>query len=279
MKTGAIVQARTSSTRLPGKVLKKLPCGSGITVLGQVIRRLKKSKRTDLIVVATTEEKEDDPVVAVAEKEGVGWFRGSREDVLSRYYLAAKDNGLDVIVRVTSDCPCIDPEIVDAVIDKHLQTKADYTSNTLTKTFPHGLDTEVMSFDALEKAHGEGKEDFEREHVTSYIYVTRPDEFKISSLEASGDLFAPEIRVTLDTEEDYAALCVVFDFLYGTNEFFGARDMINLFREKQWLGLLNRNVRQQKKGLSLDEEIRRALELLNSQGLSRAEKKLRACLK
>jgi spore coat polysaccharide biosynthesis protein SpsF len=278
MRTGAIVQARTSSTRLPGKVLKELPYGSRITVLGQVIRRLKQSKRTDLIVVATTEDKEDDPVVAVAEKEGVVWFRGSRDDVLSRYYHAAKENGLDVIVRVTSDCPCIDPEIVDSAIDMHLRTKADYTSNIATRTFPRGLDAEVMSFDALEKAHAGGKEDFEREHVTPYIYMTKPEEFKISSLEASGDLVAPDIRVTLDTEEDYAALCVVFDYLYGGNEFFVAKDIANLFREKPWLGLLNGTVLQRKVFDSPDEEMQEAIRVLELHGLNRALDVLKANL-
>lgn len=279
MKTGAIVQARTSSTRLPGKVLKELPYGSGVTVLGQVIRRLKRCGKTDLIVMATTEDKEDDPVVSIAEGEGAAWFRGSREDVLSRYYLAAKENGLDVVVRVTSDCPCIDPEIVDSAIGMHLQAKADYTSNTIKRTFPHGLDVEVMSFDALKKAYQLGKEAFEREHVTPYMYKTRPEEFKISSLEADGGLFAPDIRVTLDTEEDYAALCVVFDYLYGNNNFFGAKDIVNLYREKPWLKLLNGKVVQKEVFTSLDEEMQEAIRVLELQGLTRALDVLKANLK
>ena len=105
---GAIIQARTSSTRLPGKVLLELPYGSGITVLQQVIRRLKQSKKIDTIVVATTEDKADDAIVDIASRESVSSFRGSKENVLERYYLAAKSFGLETIVRITSDCPCID---------------------------------------------------------------------------------------------------------------------------------------------------------------------------
>ena len=135
MKIGAIIQARTASTRLPGKVLKELPCGSGITVLEQVIRRLKGSSRIDDIIVATTKDVEDEKIVEIADKEGVGWFRGSRDDVLSRYFLAAGENDLDIIVRITSDCPCMDPEVVDCVIESYVRgERMDYVSNTLKRT-------------------------------------------------------------------------------------------------------------------------------------------------
>ena len=146
MKIGAILQARTSSTRLPGKVLKELPLGSGITALGQMIRRLKKSQKIDEIIVATTEEKSDDAIVQVAEKENVKYFRGSLTDVLGRYYLAAKENRLDIVVRITGDCPCIDPQIVDLVIERHLGEKGDMTSNVVKRSYPDGLDVEVLSF-------------------------------------------------------------------------------------------------------------------------------------
>jgi len=146
MKTGAVIQARVSSVRLPSKILKELPYGSGISVLEQVVRRLKKSKELNDIIVATTTGKDDDEIVAIAKKENAKCFRGSKEDVLSRYYMAAKENDLGIIVRITSDCPCIDPEIVDSIIEKHIKAKADYTSNTLKKTYPHGLDVEVFNF-------------------------------------------------------------------------------------------------------------------------------------
>ena len=135
MKIGAIIQARTSSTRVPGKILKELPYGSGITVLKQVVNRLKKSKKLNEIIIATTKEKEDNKIINIVKKEDVKCFRGSKENVLSRYYFAAKENNLDIIVRVTSDCPCIDADITDLTIDDHINKMADYTTNSLVKNF------------------------------------------------------------------------------------------------------------------------------------------------
>ena len=255
---------------MPQKVLRTLPYGGDITVLGQVIRRLKKCQRLNGIVVATTTDKEDAEIVAIAEEEQAKCFRGSREDVLARYYWAAKENGASVVVRITSDCPCIDPQIVDQVIDTHLSTQADYTSNILTRTFPHGLDTAVLGFRALEKAHLEAKQSFEREHVCPYIYKSNPQMFKISSVEAPKRLHGPDIRITLDTEQDYALLCVVFDYLYPENEFFGTEDIIKLFDDKPWLKIINKNVIQKKIFDSLQPELEEAIRILDLQDLKKA---------
>lgn len=271
MRIGAIIQARTSSTRLPQKVLKQLPYGSGITVLQQVIRRVKKSTAISHIIVATTKNKEDIKIVEIAKKEKVLWFRGSKEDVLSRYYSAAKKSKLDIIVRITSDCPCIDPAIIDLMIEKHLTTKSDYTSNSLKRTFPHGLDTEVISFHALEKAYNETTEKFEKEHVSPYIYKTRPDFFKISLVKAPKRFNAPDIRITLDTEEDYALLCSVYDYLFPKNEFFGTTEIIELFQKKPWLKLINKKIIQKRLLGTLEEEIKEALKILEFQGLSKSK--------
>jgi spore coat polysaccharide biosynthesis protein SpsF len=274
MKIGAIIQARTSATRLPKKVLKELPCGSGTTVLQQVIRRLKKSVKIDDVIVATTTETEDDKIVKVAQNENVQCYRGSKENVLSRYYLAAKQNKLDTIVRITSDCPCIDPEIIDSIIEKHLKTKSDYTTNTLKRTFLHGLDTEVINFTTLEKTFSEAKQDYEKEHVTPYVYKTRPDLFKITLVEASKELNYPDIRITLDTEEDYALLCAVFDYLYPINKFFVTKDIINLFQKKPWLKLINKRIIQKKIYNSLKEEIQEAIKVCDLQDLKKAKEYL-----
>jgi len=270
MQIGAVVQARTSSTRLPGKVLKDLPYGSGITVLQQVIRRLRKATKLNDVIIATTVEKEDAAIVKLSEKEHARWFRGSVDDVLERYYLSAKDCDLDIVVRVTSDCPCIDPEIVDWVLEKHLAAKVDFTSTVLHRTFPRGLDIEVLSFDAIEKAHFEATEAFEREHVCPYIYKSKPHMFKICDVRASERFYGPDIRITLDTEEDYTLLCTVFDYLYPGNEFFGAEDIIKLFRNRPWLSNINKNV--VRKGIfdSVGQEIEEAVRLLDLQGLRRA---------
>ncbi len=275
---GAIIQARTSSTRLPGKVLLELPYGSGITVLQQVIRRLKQSKKIDAIVVATTEDKADDAIVDITSREGVSSFRGSKENVLERYYLAAKTFGLDTIVRITSDCPCIDASIVDHLIAQHIDARADYTSNSLTRSYPHGLDTEVMSFTALTTAYDEATQGYEKEHVCPFIYKSNPKKFKILSIMAPEKLHRPDIRVTLDTEEDYALLCAVFDFLYSTQSSFDCRDLVSLFRQKPWLGLMNKKIIQKKVFNSQEDEMKEAMRILALQDLKRAENALRRCL-
>ena len=270
MKIAAIIQARISSTRLPGKVLKELPFNSGITCLEQVIRRLKKSKKIDDIVIATTEDKEDNEIVDIAKKEDVKYFRGSKENVLSRYYFAAKKNNIDVVVRITSDCPCIDVDITDLTIDAHINKVADYTSNSLTRTYPHGLDVEVFNFNALEEAYKNATKYYEKEHVTPYIY-RNPQKFKINIVKAPKELYASDIRITLDTEEDYALLCAVFDYLYPKNEYFNAYDIVNLFnKEKPWLKLINKKVVQKKILNTLEEEIKEAIKILDLQDLKRA---------
>lgn len=270
MRIGAVIQARISSTRLPGKILKELPYGSGITVLEQVIRRLKKSKKLNDIIVATTIGKNDDEIANIAKKEEAKWFRGSKEDVLSRYYLAAKENDLDVIARITSDCPCIDSEIVDSIIEKHIEAKADYTSNTGKRTYPHGLDVEVFNFNILKETYKSAQKDYEKEHVTPYIY-RNPNMFKVVHVEAPKELHAPDIRITLDREEDYALLCAVFDYLYPKNKYFTAYDVVNLFKEKSWLKLINMKVMQKKIFDTLKDELKEAIKILDLQDLKRAK--------
>jgi len=269
MKIGAIVQARTSSTRLHAKVLRELPYASGITCLEQVIRRLKKSKRLNDIIIATTNDSEDNKIIDIAKKENIDYFMGSKENVLSRYYFAAKENNLEIIVRVTSDCPCIDAQIVDVVISEHLKINADYTSNSLIRTYPHGLDVEVFNFDALEKAYKDAKEDYEREHVTPYIN-RNPQKFIVNIVKAPKELYAPDIRVTLDTEEDYTLLCAVFDYLYPKNKYFAAYDIVNLFKEKPWLKLINKKIIQKKVFNTLEEELEEAKRILDLQDLKKA---------
>lgn len=272
MKIGAIIQARTSSTRLPKKVLKMLPYDSNITVLQQVIKRAKKSQLINEIIIATTTDAEDEQIIKYAEKEDVKWFKGSRENVLERYYLAAKESKIDQIVRITSDCPCIDWNIIDNSIKKHIEESSDYTSNSLERTFPHGLDIEVMLFDVLKEAFTKATDNYEKEHVTPYIYRTAKDKFKISSLRASKDLDAPDIRITLDTEEDYILLCAVYDYLYEKNQYFDAYDIVSLFNKKPWLKAINGKVLQKKLPGTVEEELEEAKKLLSYQELNRVVK-------
>jgi len=269
MKIGAIIQARTSSTRLPGKVLKELPYNSGITCLEQVIGRLKKSKRLNDIIIATTKEKEDNEIIDIAKKEDIKYFRGNKENVLSRYYFAAKENNIDLIVRITSDCPCIDEDITDLTINDHINKMVDYTTNSLVRTYPQGLDVEVFNFNVLEKAYKNATKDYEKEHVTSYIN-RNPQIFKINEIKAPKELYAPDIRITLDTEEDYALLCTVFDHLYPKNKYFNTYDIVNLFKEKPWLKLINKKIIQKKTFNTLEEEIKEAVKILDLQDLNKA---------
>lgn len=245
MRIGAIIQARVSSTRLPGKILKKLPYGSDTTVLDQVISRLKRSRRIDEIIVATTVKRCDGKIVSIAAKHRVKCFRGSENDVLSRYFLCASKNKLDIIVRITSDCPCIDPNIVDGIIARHLTSKADYTSTTLERTYPRGLDAEVFGIKVIEEAYKKARKNYEREHVTPYIYMKK-GRFKIVQAKAPATLCDPDIRITLDTAEDYALLSAVFGYLYKNKKYFGAYDIVRLFGRKPWLRTVNMRVVQKK---------------------------------
>lgn len=277
MKIGAIIQARTSSTRLPEKVLKNLPFDSDITVLEQGIQRLKKSEKLDEIILATTTDKDDEKIVAIAEKEEIPWFRGSKNNVLERYYLAAKNNDLDVIVRITSDCPCVDPDIVDLLLENHLKNKEDYTSNTLLRSFPVGLDVEVISFEALKTCYDNADTDLEREHVTLYIH-NNLSQFNTDNL-VSPDEDMSQLRITLDTEEDYALLCAVFDYLYEKNKLFKYKDIISLFKDKPWLKIINKKIMAKKSFETLEDELNEALDILEMQELSHAREILEKSIK
>ncbi|MFC1667054.1 cytidylyltransferase domain-containing protein [Candidatus Omnitrophota bacterium] len=245
MKIGAVIQARMSSTRLPGKVLKELPYGSGITVLEQIIDRLKKSKRLDDIVVATSTKKDDDEIVRIAKRKKVKYLKGSLDNVLSRYYLASKKYHLDLIVRITGDCPCVDPALIDSFIKIHIKKRADYTSNTVKRSYPRGLDVEVFNFSALEKAHRNAGRDYEREHVTPYFYKN-PRLFKIVNVKSPRAVYGPDIRITLDTEEDYTLLSLVYGYLYRKNRVFTTKEIASLFKKKPLLKLVNKEVIQKR---------------------------------
>lgn len=270
-----IIQARTTSTRLPQKVLKHLPYNSITTVLEQVIRRAKKCRIVNDVIVATTTDEEDNQIVKIAENIGIGYFRGSRDDVLSRYYFAAKMAKADIVVRITSDCPCIDPKVIDRLITHHINGGFHYSSNTIKRTFPHGLDAEVFNFDVLEEAHFNANKPFEREHVCPYMYTTNKDRFKLGFIEAKKEEYAPDIRITLDTEEDYALLCAVFDYLYDKDNFFNVVDIVKLFEAKPWLKLINKKIVQKKTFTDVNEEIKEAIMVLDLQELKNASKILK----
>ena len=245
MKIGAIIQARSSSSRLPKKVLKPLPFGSDICVLQQVIRRVLKSELLDEVIVATSTNEEDLDIVDVAKKENVPYYCGSLDNVLERYYNAAVLNDLDVIVRITSDCPCMDSDVIDKIIQNHFDLNADYTSNSLKESFPRGIDVEVINFNVLKRAYFEASENYEKEHVTPFIYKSRPDEFKINLYVQNDD--NSDIRITLDTPQDYTLLCCVYDNLYDDDNYFSLNDVLELFDKKPWMKSINKEIIQKKR--------------------------------
>lgn len=275
MKICSIIQARLSSSRLPAKVLKRLPFNSEITVLHQVIRRVKMSKTINEIIVATTTDPDDSKILDIAEEESVRWFRGSKEDLLERYYLAAKDSKADIVVRITSDCPCIDSDIIDRMVYKHIHDNADYTSNCHIRTFPHGLDVQVANFSVVEEAYLNASKKHEREHVFPYIYETCKDRFKISHLLAEDDEKGEDIRVTIDTLEDYILICAVFDYLYDKDNFFGCKEVVSLFKNKPWLKYINQKVVQKKNFENLEDELDESIKILDLQELCRASEILK----
>lgn len=195
----AITQARVSSSRLPQKVLKKL---GDKTVLGLHLERLKKSRKINKLVVATTFEKDIEPLLGIVRDSGVDFVQGSLDDVLDRFYQTAKKYSPDYVVRLTSDCPLIDPKLLDEMIEKFLKSGADYGSNCFKPTYPDGFDAEIFSFKVLEKAWKEATLKSDREHVTTYIRKHSID--KIFSLENSENY--SQYRLTLDNEEDYQLL-------------------------------------------------------------------------
>jgi spore coat polysaccharide biosynthesis protein SpsF len=203
VKVVAIIQARMGSTRLPGKVLKDL-CGE--TVLARVVNRTRRATILHEVVVATSVQPADDAIVQECGRLSVACFRGDEADVLDRYYRAAEKFSADAIVRITSDCPLIDPEVSDKTIRAFLDQHPDYASNVLQRSYPRGLDTEVMTFAALQSAQREARDPYQREHVTPFLYQ-HPDRFRLVSV--TGDRDYSHYRWTLDTREDLEFLRAV----------------------------------------------------------------------
>ena len=237
MKIVAIIQARMGSTRLPGKALKDI---HGRTMLARVVRRAGRSALINNLVVATTEKKADDAIVSECDSLGISCFRGSEDDVLDRYYQAAMAFSADSIVRITSDCPLIDPEIIDNVVLAFLNNGPDYASNTIESTYPRGLDVEAFTFDALKKAWCDASEDFQHVHVTPYIYQ-HPEQFKILSV--SGEENWSNYRWTVDTREDLMLVRAVYEMI-DKDDRFSWKDVLELFKNKPNLAEVNRHIRQ-----------------------------------
>ncbi len=251
-----IIQARLGSTRLPGKVLLGL---EGRTVLEHVIGRVRSSKLANDVIVATTINKEDLEIVKLCASLGISVYCGSVDDVLDRYYQTARLFKADHIVRITSDCPLIDPKTIDDVVALHLSEKADYTSNTLKETFPDGQDTEIFTFNALKEAWKNANLASEREHVTPYI--RKNPSFKHVNLEYNEDL--SQKRWTLDNPEDYEFIKLIYENLYKNNPFFGMKEILKFTNENPEIEKINNSLSRNEGYLkSLKED-----KILSSEGI------------
>lgn len=238
MNVIAIIQARIGSTRLPKKVLLDL---EGKTALEHVARRAQASKYVDGVVIATTVNIQDLAIVLLSAKLNISVYCGSENDVLDRYYQSARLFKADHIVRITSDCPVIDPKIVDEVIKLHLKRKADLTANVLKETFPDGQDVEVFTFKALQKAWKNAKLVSQREHVTPYIKNNRKI-FKLENLECKQNLYHK--RWTLDNREDYLFLKQVYKNLYNKNSLFGMNEILKFLKDHPEIERINSHIQR-----------------------------------
>lgn len=227
-----------SSTRLPGKVLRPV---CGIPALQLQIERVRRARALDGIVIATTINSTDNPICDLAATMGLPVHRGSENDVLSRYVGAAAEIAATHVVRLTGDCPLADPEIIDRVVGSLFKTGADYVSNTLERTYPIGMDVEIFSRAALEQAGAEAARSNEREHVTPFIY-RHPERFHLHNVTAPENLRSPDLRLTLDTEEDLGLISAVYEALYPDDHGFSLNDVLTLLAQKPELRNLNRNI-------------------------------------
>lgn len=232
-----IIQARVGSTRLPGKVLKDI---EGMPMLMRVVNRVRLATLPNSVVVATSTELGDDAVAKLCAENDTVVFRGSELDVLDRYYNAAREFAADVVVRVTSDCPLIDPDILDRVIAAFLESKPDYASNALARTYPRGLDVEAVSMASLTRAWHEAKERYQRVHVTPFIYQNR-DRFHCINIAADNDYSS--YRWTVDTSADLDFVRTVYARM-GRSEPFGWREVIAMLECEPQLTAMNCGVSQ-----------------------------------
>lgn len=249
-KVVAIIQARMGSTRLPGKVLKEI---SGKPLLWHLINRLRKSKSLQDIVIATTTNESDKKIIEFCKKNAVNYFAGSENDVLDRYYQAGKKFEAYSIARITADCPVIDPQIVDEVINEY--TKVGYDVCGLSGEFPDGLDVEVFSFKALEDTWKNAKLLSEREHVTPYMW-NHPEKFRLGKYVKFENL--GHYRWTVDEERDLRFIREIFSRLYKPDEIFLTYDILRLMEREPELLKINTGIIRNEgylKSLKQDEEL------------------------
>ena len=263
------------SGRLPGKVLLELPPGSSLTVLDSIISRARRSSSLDAVIIATSLNKADDAIAAFSKLRKTPCFRGDEANVLSRYCAAAAAYNFNTVVRLTGDNPCVDPALVDSTVRAHNKLSADYT---YTSGYPLGIDVEVFDLKALKFAGLNASKQYEKEHVSPYL-LSNPARFKIVKLKAPAALRTPEIRLTMDTREDYIALCAIFDLKPKSGKFFSSRDFIHLYQKHKWIKLLNGSIPQKNLVMDRNGELLEARRILKTYGLDYAASLMQAAAK
>ncbi|MBK8946067.1 MAG: glycosyltransferase family protein [Ignavibacteriae bacterium] len=238
LKIATIIQARTSSTRLPNKILYY---AAGKQLLIHMVERVKKAKYSGRVIVATTTNEEDNIIEELCIKNNIDFYRGHATDLLDRHYKTALKYDAEVVVKIPSDCPLIDPQIIDRVIGYFIENidSYDFVSNLRPPTYPDGNDVEVMSMDTLRYIWKEAKKEYEREHTTPYIW-THPEIFDIGNvIWNTGFDFSKSHRWTLDYEEDYTFIRMIYEELYHSNPNFGLYDILDLLENKPYIGRIN----------------------------------------
>lgn len=233
MKIVATIEARMTSSRLPGKVV--LPA-AGRPMLEQLVRRLRRVPSLSAICLATTVNRQDDQLQELAEKLGIDCYRGSEADVMARVIGAAEKVGADVVVEITADCPMIDPEVIEQTIQLYLSSGCDYAHNL--STYPVGMDTQVYALSTLKKSFGMTNDPLDREHVTRHIRL-HPELFSHRELFAPPELAFPELSLTLDEQSDYELLRRIFEHFGDRKPDFSCRDVVDLlrFEKPDWAGI------------------------------------------
>ncbi len=225
MTTLAIVQARMSSTRYPGKVLAPL---AGQPMILRQLERIQRAKTLDAIVVATSTDASDEELAQLVKASGFDVLRGDLNDVLARFIKVIDQYQPETVVRLTADCPLISPKVIDQVVARFNQGDCDYASNTMTPTYPDGLDVEVVKASVLQEVYETSTDKAEREHVTLGVY-RNPDKYRIANF--AGEVDLSYLRWTVDTPEDYAFVSEIYDELYPKNPNFDIDDVISYLQD------------------------------------------------
>lgn len=242
----AIIQARMGSVRLPNKVMKKV-CDKPL--IGCLLARVSKSKFIEKLILATSVSVNNDSLVTYVESLGFDVFRGSEQDVLKRFYLASQKYKASTVIRITGDCPFVDPNLIDSLIEEYFKSGADYASNTLPPTYPDGLDVEVFSFSSLKRAHENAIILSDREHVTQYI--RNSGQFRIYN--KFNEIDFSNSRWTLDEIDDFEVVSNVFEYFFP-DVFFSWEDILRLEVECPDLFLKNKHIRRNEGAILTDQE-------------------------